>query len=251
MATPKDVDSAERTLREQLRKVRAVKKGLPLDGSIVETQADLARHYKVERSTIHTWAQKGMPGEPGRYVIAEIDDWRKSQQEEDALLSSSAPSPWLEELRKNKALQEEIKLELMRESVVEIDRMRDCLAVWASIIRRMQDRIAKQFGRDAEAIVSDALDDCERILAPMFKEPHGNGHATNEPAADESTAATPARPARKSARQRTPAKPKADQRVGRKRANPPQRPVQRRKVQAPKTSGQPVVVRGFGCTAME
>jgi len=228
-----------------------IKKGAKLTGSIVATQADLARHFKVERSTIHTWVQKGMPGEPGRYVIEDVDAWRKTQQDEDALLSSSASSPWLEELRKNKALQEEIKLGLMRESVVEIDRMRDCWSLWTSIIRRMQDRIGKQFGRDAEAIVSDALSDCERSVAPMFKALYGNGDITPETEDIKATAAAPAKPTRNGHQKRTAAEPQADKRVGRKRADSPQRAVQGRAVQTPQTSRQPLVVRGFGCATVE
>jgi hypothetical protein len=251
MATSKDIDTAERTLRDQLRKVRAAKKGLPPDGSIVETQADLARCFKVERSTIHTWAQKGMPGEPGRYIVADVEAWRKAQQDDDALLSSSAPSPWLEELRKNKALQEEIKLGLMRESVVEIDRMRDCWAVWTSIIRRMQDRIGKQFGRDAESIVSDALDDCERSVAPLFKALNGDGDITSETEDAAATTAAPAKPTRKSHQKHKAAEPKVNKRVGRKRTDTSERTVQRRTIQAPPARSEPVVVRGFGCTVLE
>lgn len=253
MATPKDIDNAERTLKEQLRKVRAVKKGLPLDGSILDTQADLSRHYKVERSTIHTWIQKGMPGEPGNYVIADIDNWRKAQQDEDALLSSAVNSPWLEELRKNKALQEEIKLNLMRGSVVEIARMQDCLALWSATIRRMQERLSRKFGREAADIVDDALDDCGRALKPLFEctDDNHTGHPDQQPGRVSAADAAPEKATGNNAHKRKGAKPKNDKPVGRKRANPPKRTVQRRKIQTPKASSQPIVVRGFGLAAME
>jgi hypothetical protein len=251
--TPKDIIDAERKLADQLRKVRAAKKGLPVDGSVVATQADLSRHYKVERSTIHTWIQKGMPGEPGRYVIADIDEWRKSQHDDEALLSSPLTSPWLEELRKNKALQEEIKLNLMRGSVVEVDRVRDCLAVWSATIRRLGDQLTRNFGREAEVMVADALDDCRRAVGSIFSESHGNDNGDiSEPARGvDDPADPPKKPTRSRARKRQVAQPAADQPVGGGQPDSPQRPAQRQKVQAPSTSSQPIVVRGFGFGQLE
>ncbi|QEF99750.1 hypothetical protein Mal15_38160 [Stieleria maiorica] len=44
-------------------------------GLILKTQADVARAFDVERSTVHSWVQKGMPGSPGRYNYAHIMRW--------------------------------------------------------------------------------------------------------------------------------------------------------------------------------
>lgn len=236
MVTKADVLDTEKKLQEQLRKLRAAKKGLPTDGSVVETQADLARHYKVERSTIHGWIQKGMPGEPGRYVIADIDVWRSAQFDDDAILSSNADSPWLEECRRWTAQQKRIIVEKMLGSLVEADVMRDCWTQVAARLSRLVDRLARLYGADAEMLASDAVDDCERILSGVFAtikeqrsglEINGNGNHSELATVEhsDSTDRSTGKPrARRVEKPKKKAK-KDNRRVDRKRTDPSERAV--------------------------
>lgn len=41
----------------------------------LETQADVARAFEVERSTVHSWIAKGMPGTPGDFCYMRITRW--------------------------------------------------------------------------------------------------------------------------------------------------------------------------------
>lgn len=42
---------------------------------IVDTQADVAREFGVERSTVSAWMQKGMPGRKGAFNLSAITQW--------------------------------------------------------------------------------------------------------------------------------------------------------------------------------
>ncbi len=59
------------------------------------TQADIARAFEVERSTVHTWIQKGMPGQPGNYDLRHITRWLlsvgpwRSERYREALIENS------------------------------------------------------------------------------------------------------------------------------------------------------------------
>jgi hypothetical protein len=46
--------------------------------AIVTSQVKVAKHFQVSLTTIHHWKVRGMPGEPGRYDIEEITEWRRS-----------------------------------------------------------------------------------------------------------------------------------------------------------------------------
>lgn len=188
------------------------------------TQADVARYFQVERSTVHDWSRKGMPGKPGAYPLDDIARWRKAREDDTVLLAGGGNSPWLEELRKNKALQEQIRLAEMRREVVAIDHMRDALGIWASIIRRLGERLGQRFGPDAIAMVTDALDDCARALTDVITsdtDTPTDGHPV--PTAERA----PKRAAPARTRKRATRGTKADQPVGRKRARAPKRTIQR------------------------
>jgi hypothetical protein len=254
MPTRDELLQAKRRLRENQHKLDAAIAGLPADGDLVATQAAVAEHFHVRRSTVTGWIAKGMPGEVGRWSLKEIKEWRASQDDEETLLGSSSDSPWLEELRKNKALQEQIKLEGMRRTVVQIDRMRDALSVWSSILKRLGERAGRQYGREAADMVADAIDDCERVLSPIFAEGCGNGDGNTEPASDGGAVASggsPGSAVEKGAKRRKARASAVNKRVGRKRASPAKRSVSKRAVQTPSAPGKQTVVRGFGQWTLE
>jgi hypothetical protein len=193
-----------------------------------------------------------MPGEVGRWPLREIEEWRQSRKDEEQLLSSVSDSPWLEELRKYKAQQEQIKLAALRKTVVQIDRVRDVLTVWASILKRLGERIGRKYGRDAGDMVADAIEDCDRAIGDIF-DTHGNGNGSIRKADDRAVASggSPRGVAPQGTAKRKTSKTAANQRMGRKRTRPTQRSVQKRAVQAPQASGQQIVVRGFGFGVLE
>jgi len=61
----------------------------------LRTQADVARAFDVERSTVHGWIEKGMPGRPGAYDCRHITRWLlsvgpwRSQRYVDALIENA------------------------------------------------------------------------------------------------------------------------------------------------------------------
>lgn len=61
----------------------------------LSTQADVARAFEVERSTVHGWIQKGMPGKDGAYFYHHITRWLlsvgpwKSERYREALIEKS------------------------------------------------------------------------------------------------------------------------------------------------------------------
>lgn len=165
MVKQSDLASAEKKLKDQLKQIRLARKGLPLDGSVVQTQAEVARHFKVERSTVHTWINKhdDFPCKEPPYDIAKIEAWREDRQVEDAILTG-VDSPALERLRNAKADIEELKLAQLRGEVVDVEQMRESLAVMASRIFHAGELLRRRYGDDAARILNDALDEWERTI---------------------------------------------------------------------------------------
>lgn len=192
MPTQQDLDAAEKRLRAQLKQVRLARMGLPHDGSVVMTQADVARHFGVQRSTVHDWLKKAdFPCKAAPFDIHKIEQWKAQQDIDSDLLVAGGDSPWLEQLRKMKALQEEIKLEQLRGSVMEVDRVREALARWAAIIKRAGERIGIRYGPDAKAMLDDAIEECRIVVKNEFDYQHSeqlsdNGNAGLVPVDGES-----------------------------------------------------------------
>lgn len=182
MPKQEDLANAEKKLQEQLRKVRLAKKGLPADGSFVSTQAEVAKHFKVQRSTVHTWLQRDdFPCKEAPFSLRKIEQWRESQRVESELMDSDADSPWLERLRQMKALQEEIKLEQLRGSVVEVDQMRTDLLRLVEKMRRATELLGVRYGSGAASIINDVLEEWEQSLNDFDSEQHDD-EDENEPA---------------------------------------------------------------------
>lgn len=165
MPTQADLANAERKVKDQLRKIQLAKKGLPTDGTIATTQAEVARHFKVERSTVHTWLEKDdFPCKQAPFDLRRIEQWREAKRVESELIDSDADSPWLERLRQMKALQEEIKLEQLRGSVVEVDQVRSELMRFIDRLKRGTELLAVRYGSGAADIINDVITEWELSL---------------------------------------------------------------------------------------
>lgn len=50
----------------------------PAEEGVVGSQREVALHFKVTEGVVKSWRKDGMPGETGRYVLADIDAWYKA-----------------------------------------------------------------------------------------------------------------------------------------------------------------------------
>ena len=134
----------------------------------------VALNFNVSPDTVKTWRSQGMPGEPGHYPMPEICEWLRSDgpwadrkkypptESDDPLLDGDSPA--LERYRLAKAKHAELDLEARKSELIERDKCRDVLARWATVIRRMGERLAKRHGKDAATSVNRSLEECERII---------------------------------------------------------------------------------------
>lgn len=162
---------------------------------IATTQREVAEHCDVSVHAVRNWAEKGMPGRPGRYDLTKIIHWLRSPAgpwhpklqpaaaDDPLLVDSDSESPGLERYRQAKAALAELDLEERRKSLLNVAAVRSILARWATIIRRLQERLAKQYGADAGAVVRDSLDECRRVIHDEFDEGHDQP-AASDPDAD-------------------------------------------------------------------
>jgi phage terminase Nu1 subunit (DNA packaging protein) len=130
--------------------------------------------YAVGLDTVKRWRAEGMPGKNGQYVLHDISKWLRtdgpwkrfdapSQVSDDPLLAEG-DSPALERYRLAKAKHAELDLEHRKGELIEVGKCRDILGQWASVIRKMGDRVSKRFGIEANLMVTDAIDACQDIV---------------------------------------------------------------------------------------
>lgn len=138
------------------------------DGRAYARTIDLAALMTgVKSRTIREWFTQGCPGSPGRYCPAEIIDWARENkwaaQADDPELSGG-DSPALERYRDEKAKLARLD-RLEREGVlVRADSIHDHLMSIAALIRSAGEQLRRQFGNDALAILSESLDESDRII---------------------------------------------------------------------------------------
>lgn len=155
----------------------------------IKSQADLAEACGVSLATIQHWARIGMPGKPGSYDFREVFQWSRTsgpcahrkanKQEADPLLpDEDVDSPGLERYRQAKASLAELELEERKQSLIPIESIRTTLGQWASQLRSMGDVLGRDFGAEAQKIVNDTLDECERLIGTT--DDSGPAAETNE-----------------------------------------------------------------------
>lgn len=143
---------------------------------IVTTQADVASHFDVERSTVLGWRRKGMPGQPKRYDLGEISTWLKKRglgpnrkpAIEDEDLTGPSDSPGLERYRLAKAKLAEIELAKQQGSVVSREVSRDILGRIASLFRRYGERLSKRHGPEEAKLFNEVLENAQQIILKEF-----------------------------------------------------------------------------------
>jgi phage terminase Nu1 subunit (DNA packaging protein) len=147
----------------------------------VKTQGDLARFVGQSVETIKTWAKRGMPGKPGRYEVGAIVRWARASgpwqqyyrppaEPSDDPLLAEGDSPGLERYRMAKAAIAELDLDERKGVLLSTEKVRAVHARWATIFKRMGERVGKRYGADAAITVNDAIEECERVIENEFGE---------------------------------------------------------------------------------
>jgi len=142
----------------------------------VPRQVDVAEFCGVSLATVQSWAKQDMPGTPGAYDVREIVQWLRSwgpwrQHAKpdgwDPLVDEDAgdgSSPAQERYRAAKAAIAELQLEQLKGTLLSREAVRGALGRWATLIRRMGERLGKRFGPDAIAAVNEALNECQYVV---------------------------------------------------------------------------------------
>lgn len=141
--------------------------------------SEVADVYDVTLDTVKRWRADGMPGRPGMYVLREVSRWLRSEgpwkqhakiptiASEDPLLSDG-DSPALERYRLAKAKHAELDLEHRKGELIEVDKAKDILGRWASLIRRMGEKLSKRYGNEAAIEINDTLGECRSAVAEIM-----------------------------------------------------------------------------------
>lgn len=139
---------------------------------IVKRQADVAAFFDVSIDTVKDWKAKGMPGDTGRYSLATILRWLRSEGpwrarprlDDDPLLAADVDSPGLERYRLAKAELAELDAAERRKQVVSVERLRALFLRWGPQLRSLGERLQKRFGAEAGKMLNETLDQCEGVI---------------------------------------------------------------------------------------
>ena len=82
-------------------------------------------------------------------------------------LLTGGDSPGLERYRLAKAALAELDLANRKGELIDVGKCKDMLSRWATIIRRMGERLGKRFGNDASEAVNDSLDECRAAIRAL------------------------------------------------------------------------------------
>ena len=139
----------------------------------VSTAADVAQCFGVTPNTVKEWRSRGMPGKPKRYVLEEISKWLRSDgpwsprsqpiKSDDPLLAEG-DSPGLERYRMAKAQHAELDLQARKGELIDVDKCRDTISRWATVIRRMSERLQKRYGAGVSSEIETTLKECDGIM---------------------------------------------------------------------------------------
>lgn len=143
---------------------------------LADNQNEVAKFFRVQINTVQQWRAKGMPGRPGRYDLAEIDDWLytrgprrpKAAAIDDDDLAGPADSPGLERYRLAKAKLAELELAKQQRSVMSRDMARETLGRIASLLRRYGERLSKRHGPEEAVLFNETIGEARRVIEQEF-----------------------------------------------------------------------------------
>ena len=119
-----------------------------------------------------------MPGKPGHYDLRQIIPWlirrgkyaQQANGENDDPLLAAGDSPGLERYRLAKAELAELELQVRKGTLIPIDAVKDTIARWSALIRRMGEALGKRFGNEAAELLNETLMECRRVV-PSDEQP--------------------------------------------------------------------------------
>lgn len=149
---------------------------MPRNAIIIRSQADLALYLGVSRARVSEYLKEGMPGEkgkdsksPGRYDAFLTAFWlgqrgyKKRGPKTDTDGQALNPMSELKLKQMQQAVRkEDFDFELKLRRFMPVEETRQKLDAFAHIIRKAGEDLYRMFGEEAQAVIDEALDKCER-----------------------------------------------------------------------------------------
>lgn len=139
------------------------------------TATEIGRLWGISKQAVANWHKKaGCPRNPdGTYSLPDVIAWRESHwqsQLEDARASRIDEADGLGRLRDEKAKLAKLD-RLERERVLcRRDHIHEGLARIAGLLREVGEQLGREYGREAQRLLNDALGDMAREMKGMFPE---------------------------------------------------------------------------------
>jgi len=141
-----------------------------LKKQVVATQAQLAAALGRSASWVRDKLSCGMPGTQGRYVVDDCREWIRldetsrraaaaAERADPEMSGEGESSEWLEEFRKWRAKQEELKYATKRGELIEADAVRDWLQRFSVLMRGFGEKVNKvcpELSADLEGVLDQA-----------------------------------------------------------------------------------------------
>lgn len=136
---------------------------------IAKSQSEVAEFFGVALDTVQAWRKKRMPGAPGRYDLAEILSWLRSegpwrQREESTDRLATA----VDRRREYQAQLEELKLRKELGGLIPREHVHETYQLLADKLRTVGDTLQRIYGEAALEILNDALDSARDCIHERF-----------------------------------------------------------------------------------
>lgn len=135
----------------------------------------------VSDQTIHNWMRlPGFPrGDDGSVCLWELAVWRATVEgtltaDVDGDLSGS-DSPALEEFRRARAGQEQLKLLKMQGELIALEDLRDALNETSAVMKSTAEKIVKDAGNELADMLREAWEEVKRRMERLFGDDRTGG----------------------------------------------------------------------------
>lgn len=91
-----------------------------------------------------------------------------AHSDDQLLLGGGNESAGLERLRLAKAKHAELDLAHRKGMLIEVDKAKEILGRWASLVRRMGEKLSKRYGNDAATEINNTLSECRAAVAEVM-----------------------------------------------------------------------------------
>lgn len=144
--------------------------------TVVKTRLELAKALGKSERMVGMYFGEGMPGTPGHYIVEDSTAWLAAREnrkhtprpDPDDMETDGVDSEWLEEYRKWRAKQEELKYAQKRGELIELESVRDFLQQLAGRFRSFGERLEKaspEMRAELDAILEQGKQEVEGLAA--------------------------------------------------------------------------------------